>query len=204
MQDKEYYKTYYELNKEKIKEKKKKYYQQKKEEILNKQKEYYLNNVENIREKNKKKYYDNIDKSRKRGVDYYENNKDSIKEKQRLSYYEKNKSQYFKHRRKTDPIFKLKTYLGNRLRDYLKGKSFVKNSKIFDIIGCSPNELRSYIEIKFVDGMCWENHGEWHIDHIVPLSTAKTLDEIYKLNHYSNLQPLWKIDNLKKSNKLVN
>ena len=52
--------------------------------------------------------------------------------------------------------------------------------------------------------MCWENHGEWHIDHVVPLASAKTEDEIYKLNHYSNLQPLWKIDNLKKSNKLIN
>lgn len=204
MQDKEYYKTYYELNKDKIKERKRKYYKQKKEEILNKQKEYYLNNFENIKEKNKKKYYDNIDKSRKRGVDYYEKNKDIIKEKQRLNYYEKNKSENVKHKRKTDPIFKLKTYLGNRLRDYLKGKKFAKNSKIFDIIGCSPNELKIYIESKFVDGMCWENHGEWHIDHITPLSTAETLDEVYKLNHYSNLQPLWKIDNLKKSNKLVN
>ena len=203
MQNKEYYRTYCELNKEKIKERKRKYYQQKKEEILNKQNEYYLNNVENIKEKMKKKYYDNIDKSRKRGVDYYEKNKDIIKEKQRMSYYEKNKSKDVKHRRKTDPIFRLKTYLGNRLRVYLKGTNFIKNSKIFDIIGCSPIELKSHIESKFVDGMCWENHGEWHIDHIVPLSTGKTLEEVYKLNHYSNLQPLWKIDNLKKGNKLI-
>lgn len=204
MQNKEYYKTYCELNKEKIKKRKKEYYQLKKEVILNKQKEYYLNNTEKIREKIKEKYYNNIEENRKRGVDYYEKNKDTIKEKQRISYNEKNKSEQVKNRRKSDPIFKLKTYIGNRLRDYLKGKKYTKKSKIFDIVGCSPDELKEHIQSKFIEGMCWENHGEWHIDHVVPLASAKTEDEIYKLNHYSNLQPLWKIDNLKKSNKLIN
>ena len=198
MQNKEYYKTYCELNKEKIKKRKKEYYQLKKEVILNKQKEYYLNNTEKIREKIKEKYYNNIEENRKRGVDYYEKNKDTIKEKQRISYNEKNKSEQVKNRRKSDPIFKLKTYIGNRLRDYLKGKKYTKKSKIFDIVGCSPDELKEHIQSKFIEGMCWENHGEWHIDHVVPLASAKTEDEIYKLNHYSNLQPLWKIDNLKK------
>ena len=204
MQDKYYYKTYCEINKEKIKERKKKYYQEKKEEIKRTQKEYYLKNSEKISEKNKEKYYSDIEKSRKRGVDYYENNKDIIKEKQKISYYENNKSEQIKNRRKTDPIFRIKTYLGNRLRDYLKGLNYCKNSKIFDIVGCTPIELKVYIESKFVDGMCWENHGEWHIDHIIPLSTGKTLEDVYRLNHYSNLQPLWKLDNLKKSNKIVN
>lgn len=204
MQNKEYYKTYCELNKEKIKKRKKEYYQLKKEVILNKQKEYYLNNTEKIKEKLKENYYNNIEENRKRGVDYYEKNKDTIKEKQRISYNEKNKSEQVKNRRKSDPIFKLKTYIGNRLRDYLKGKKYTKKSKIFDIVGCSPDELKEHIQSKFIEGMCWENHGEWHIDHVVPLASAKTEDEIYKLNHYSNLQPLWKIDNLKKSNKLIN
>jgi hypothetical protein len=204
MQNKEYYKTYCELNKEKIKKRKKEYYQLKKEVILNKQKEYYLNNTEKIKEKLKENYYNNIEENRKRGVDYYEKNKDTIKEKQRISYNEKNKSEQVKNKRKSDPIFKLKTYIGNRLRDYLKGKKYTKKSKIFDIVGCSPDELKEHIQSKFIEGMCWENHGEWHIDHVVPLASAKTEDEIYKLNHYSNLQPLWKIDNLKKSNKLIN
>jgi hypothetical protein len=51
--------------------------------------------------------------------------------------------------------------------------------------------------------MCWENRNEWHIDHIVPLSSAKTEDEVYGLCHYTNLQPLWAKDNLQKSNKLL-
>ena len=61
------------------------------------------------------------------------------------------------------------------------------------------------VEEQFVDGMSWDNYGiyGWHIDHIIPLSSAKTEEEIFKLCHYTNLQPLWAVDNLKKSNKLI-
>jgi hypothetical protein len=51
--------------------------------------------------------------------------------------------------------------------------------------------------------MTWDNHGEWHIDHIIPISSGKTEDEVLKLCHYTNLQPLWKEDNLKKSDKIL-
>ncbi len=71
-------------------------------------------------------------------------------------------------------------------------------------MGCSPELLKEYLEKQFVDGMCWDNRNEWHIDHIIPLSLAKTEEEIYKLCHYTNLQPLWAEDNLRKSNKILN
>jgi len=61
-----------------------------------------------------------------------------------------------------------------------------------------------YIEKQFTKGMSWKNHGEWHIDHIIPLSSAKTEKELYELCHYTNLQPLWKTDNLSKNNKIPN
>ena len=51
--------------------------------------------------------------------------------------------------------------------------------------------------------MTLENHGEWHLDHIIPLAIAKTEEEIIKLNHYTNFQPLWAIDNLKKGAKIL-
>ena len=51
--------------------------------------------------------------------------------------------------------------------------------------------------------MTWENHGEWHIDHIMPMYTAQTEEETLELNHYTNLQPLWAEENLSKSNKII-
>ena len=50
--------------------------------------------------------------------------------------------------------------------------------------------------------MTWENQGEWHFDHIIPISSAQTEEEVIKLNHYTNFQPLWAEDNLRKSNKI--
>jgi hypothetical protein len=59
------------------------------------------------------------------------------------------------------------------------------------------------LETQFTDGMSWDNRSEWHIDHIIPLSSAKTEDELYKLCHYENLQPLWAEDNLKKGARIL-
>ena len=62
----------------------------------------------------------------------------------------------------------------------------------------------THLESKFTDGMSWDNHTThgWHIDHIIPLSSAKTLEEVEKLCHFSNLQPLWAIDNLLKGGRV--
>ena len=51
--------------------------------------------------------------------------------------------------------------------------------------------------------MSWDNHGEWHIDHITPISYAKTEEDVLKLNHFSNFQPLWEFDNLSKGNRFI-
>lgn len=87
------------------------------------------------------------------------------------------------------------------LNRFLKDK---KNTS-FEIIGCTPQELKIHLENKFLDGMNWLNYGKygWYIDHIVPLSSAKNEEDLYKLFHYTNLQPLWATDNLKKKNKIL-
>jgi hypothetical protein len=69
------------------------------------------------------------------------------------------------------------------------------------ILGCTIQEFKLHIEFQFKDGMSWDNRGEWHIDHIMPLSMAKTEDELVRLNHYKNLRPLWAHENLTKSDK---
>jgi hypothetical protein len=65
--------------------------------------------------------------------------------------------------------------------------------------------LKKYIESKFKEGMSWDNYGVygWHLDHIIPLSSAKNEEELKSLCHYTNLQPLWAFDNLSKFNKII-
>lgn len=79
---------------------------------------------------------------------------------------------------------------------------YYKRSKTTDLLGCDFNKLKNHLESKFAIGMNWDNYGKWHIDHIVPIASAKTEDEIVALNHYTNLQPLWAEDNIRKGAKL--
>ena len=87
----------------------------------------------------------------------------------------------------------------------LKENNLNKKYKVINIIGCDLITLKEHIEKQFKDGMNWENYGlfGWHIDHIIPLSSAKTEEELYKLCHYTNLQPLWAEENMKKGNKIL-
>lgn len=79
---------------------------------------------------------------------------------------------------------------------------YSKRSKTTDLLGCDFKQLKSHLESKFTNGMNWDNYGKWHIDHIIPIASAKTEDEIVALNHYTNLQPLWAEDNIRKGAKL--
>mgnify|MGYP001564590719 CR=1 FL=1 len=71
-----------------------------------------------------------------------------------------------------------------------------------ELIGCNLETIKNHIEKQFQEGMVWENHGKWHIDHIIPFGTAKSEKEMIKLCHYTNLQPLWAEENLKKAKEL--
>jgi hypothetical protein len=159
------------------------------------------------RDKNTEKYKTWYDKSReernKWRSEYYRKNKEKILT-QNKTYIESTRNNR-KKKYNEDILFKLRHILSCRMRDLLKLKSFEKRQSFNNILGCSPEFLKEYIEQNFYDGMSWDNHGQygWHIDHIIPLSSAKTEEEIYKLCHYTNLQPLWAEDNLKKSNKIL-
>ena len=89
---------------------------------------------------------------------------------------------------------------------FLKSSNFdkIKNGT-FNIVGCTPIELKEHIEKQFLEGMTWENYGfrGWHIDHIIPLASVDSNDDVYRLSHYTNLQPMWASDNYKKGDKII-
>jgi hypothetical protein len=180
---------------------------------------YYLDNKERIDKRNSKWKQSNQDKLREDGKVYYQLNKEKTAENKK-EYRIKNKDiiriknkEYWettgrekkrlrdKERMKNDPLFKLRKTIKSLIYSSIKNGGFAKKSRSNEILGTSYNEFKLFIENKFLEGMTWDNHGDWHLDHITPISWAKTEDEIYKLNHYSNLQPLWKEDNLSKGNK---
>jgi len=204
---KNYNKQYYINNKEKIKETRKNHYENNKEKFSKNNKLYYDKNKEVIKSKVKTYRNDNIINVKISEKKYRENNPEKIKERKK-KFKKKNPTyhnDYLKKRRENDVLYKLICLNRNRIWTFLKNKNFTKRNKTFEIIGCNPTQLKEYLEQKFTEGMSWDNHGQygWHIDHIIPLSSAKTEEEIYKLCHYTNLQPLWAEDNIKKSNKIL-
>lgn len=99
---------------------------------------------------------------------------------------------------KVDPIYAMTIIVRGSIRDAISRMGYTKRNRTYEILGCSWEFFKGYIEAKFQDGMTWENRGEWEIDHIVPVSSASTEEEVLKLNHYKNLQPLWKWQNREK------
>lgn len=89
-----------------------------------------------------------------------------------------------------DLNFKLKHILRCRINKIIK---YNRNESSIEILGCTINDFKTHIENNFKDGMTWDNYSYygWHIDHIIPLSSANSDEELMKLCHYSNLQPLW-------------
>ena len=177
--------------KDRKKEYNKNYIKENKEELKRKKKIYYKENIEYFKIKNKE-IKNKLDKDKKKEYDkrYYE--KLETKEKRKI---------YRKKRIETDYLYKSIVIIRHRISGSIYNGGYSKNSKTNEILGCSYLEFKIYIENLFIEDMTWENHGKWHLDHIIPVSLAKTYDEIIKYNHFSNFQPLWAKDNLSKSNK---
>jgi hypothetical protein len=79
-----------------------------------------------------------------------------------------------------------------------------KKNKSIEYLGCPIEEFKKHIEKQFTEGMTWDNHGEWHIDHIVPLKYENpSIEEVMERLHYTNTQPLWASDNISKGNRYI-
>lgn len=180
---KEYNRNYREANKEKIAEKKKAYYEANKE----KYKAYCEANKEKIAERKKAYHEANREKSSQRSADYY-------------------------RKRKDDPLFRLIRNYRNSCLKAFQSIGQKKNNSSLKLLGLKTwQQLAKHLSKQFYNHpktgkkMTFDDHGiyGWHIDHIIPMSTAKTEEDIIKLCHYTNLQPLWAKDNLSKGNKIL-
>ena len=100
-----------------------------------------------------------------------------------------------------NPIFKYRKSMASMLRRDIKS-GYNNGTLSHRVLGVDFETMKSHLESLFVEGMSWDNFGEWHLDHIIPLSLAKTKEEVLKLLHYTNVQPLWAKDNIDKANKI--
>jgi hypothetical protein len=187
----EHSKAYHQKNKEAIAEKNKAYRQENKEELAEYRKAYHQKNKEAIAEKNKA---------------YHQKNKEAIA---------KRKKKYKQKRYNNDPIFKLTQLYRNSLKRAFKSIVKKKNYDSLKTLGLEKwQEFADRLSKQFYDHpitgekMTFENHGKgegcWQIDHKIPLLTAKTEEDVIRLSHYTNLQPLWTIDHKKKTVSDIN
>ena len=99
--------------------------------------------------------------------------------------------------------YRIKANLRTRVWSSLKYN--YKAARTLELIGCSIEELKQWLESQFTEGMTWDNYGEWHVDHVYPCSKFN-LEQPYEQRiafNWFNLQPMWAHDNLTKSNKLL-
>jgi len=142
---------------------------------------------------------------------WYEENKNFRKEylkEYREKNYEKikqTKRNYEKKRKSTDPTYKLIGNFRTAIYTVLKENNVTKYGHYFEMLGYQPEQLINHLEIQFKDGMTWDNYGEWHVDHKLPITYFKfnnvTDDEFKKCWSLKNLQPMWGNENITKSNK---
>lgn len=176
--NKEYHKKYRKNNKERYKKIKD---------------EWYLKNKDRISEKNKKNLIENRDAINKKSKERRDKNKE---------HYNALNREYVKNRKNNDPLYKLTCSIRSLISQSFKSKYTKKAKKTIEILGCSFEIFKEHIESQFTNEMNWDNYADyWELDHITPISWALNDDEIYKLNHYTNFQPMYWRDNITKGNR---
>ena len=198
--EKEINKKSYHKNFDQISEKRKKHYFLNIEKYRKKNKEYRLENIEIFKESARKSYFKHRDKRLEGQRKWHAKNKEHI-----IEYRKKTRSKANIYERKkalNDINFRLARNLRRRIRYALVSKNIMKTKTTMNLIGCSATILKNHLESLFNNGMNWENYGVkgWHVDHIMPCAAfdLSKESEQKKCFHYSNLQPLWAIENFKK------
>lgn len=208
-----YENDYYSYCKKCEKDRKKEWYEKNMEYVLQKAKDYLL--IPENREYNRKKcrgyYENNKEKHREYSKKYRENNREYVNELERKYYWanpnRRNKkrppnyhSEQWKKRSEKYPHVMAWRSL---LKRTIAAMNYSKSSSTIEMLGYSPDEFKKHIESLFENGMSWENHGEWHIHHVMPVSGFDKKTPASIVNGLSNLKPLWAKDNLSLGNKIA-
>jgi hypothetical protein len=204
-------KVRYIKNREKVIERNKEYSLRNLEKVRTKQEKWRKNNYERIKKEKAEKYLENAEVVKAKRKEYYYKNKEKVI-KLNNEYVESNKAKVRKRQRahhaikkETDIVYSLIKVLRTRVSAAIK-RGGKKCNRTMDLVGCTIPELMCHLETKFVDGMDWGNYGfyGWHVDHIIPCASfdMSIISEQKKCFHYTNLQPLWWQDNLKKGSTI--
>ena len=190
----EYARKYRAANLEKVADRKRKHYAANRERIIDNQRKYYAANPEKSVERNRRYYAANREKEAERNRMHRVASKEAIK----------NYHQIYRHnRRQTDHKFRLVTNMRARISRALKNN--YKSDPTKTLLGCTIEALWSHLESMFADGMTRDNYGldGWHIDHIRPCASFDLTDPEQQKEcfHYTNLQPLWAEENMRKGGK---
>jgi|LauGreDrversion4_2_1035121.scaffolds.fasta_scaffold28623_5 hypothetical protein len=173
----------------------------------NKMKKWLENNRDHCKEKSALWYEENKDRATKYRIENKEKIAKRMAEwrKSKKEHIKQYKTKYNKEVQSKDINYRLVHNLRTRLQQSIKGNK--KWARTMELVGCDVPTLKAYLESKFTQGMSWENYGRkgWHIDHIIPCDAFDmTIKENQiKCFHYTNLQPLWWIDNCRKSNTIL-
>ena len=200
----EYARSWYLKNQEAFKEKRRLRYLTNKKQERKTQKKYYEKNRDKISQYSKKWSEKNKERLKIINRIWVKNNPDRIKATVKR-YWEKHKDRIRERRKIYASTPKAK--LINSLRCATKRIAYYSGAKkkfpTVKLLGCSFKEAKEYLELKFKDGMSWDNFGKWHIDHIRPLASFDLTDVNQQLiaGHYTNLQPLWASENISKGSK---
>lgn len=206
---------HYRQNREKATLSMKKYYQANKTEIIKYNKKYRENNKEKTKINSKKRYDIKKKLLNKQRREKRHQNKEEFNRKRRERYHlikkelNKKRNKYIQTRKAKDEPFKISLAIRACIYKSLKYSGYSKDKLTEQILGCSIKNFKDYLESKFENWMNWNNYGRynpmiktWQIDHVVPISSAKTQAEAISLNHYTNLRPLESIKNMAKGNKI--
>jgi len=185
--------TNWHKNKEHHLKQAKQYREKNKEKINIKRKQYYIKLKKENPNYVKELYWKNPEKNRQKALKWFKLHPDYTRNKNNIRYHT-----ILKH----DPLYKISSAIRKDLRLALQQKNLPKHRQTFELLDYTPKQLKEHLEKQFDEKMNWKNYGtQWHIDHCIPLSWAKTKKEIIELNQLKNIQPLEAKQNMSKGNR---